>query len=171
MPIGYFIDRPELRVFENDKVWTYTMKRSESGFPFYIAPKEKDELHKSIYMGEVLFLPILQDVTRHVISCWGYRFIFGSRGATTMDIAPGSDDGPKPQAHFQMGFEASRIRYIIDTDPDRKSDIYIDYMGDGLFPTRYITFQGAADEMNEVVNTIMMKIIDEHCKWYALKKL
>lgn len=163
------LDIPYLRVYEDSRIWKYARSYSKDGFPYYVAPEEKSQLHKTVLMDDVLFLPIEHDTFLHDRKnyFYGYRYLIASPGHTTVSFL---DQFPvEPKTELRLGFEVCRVRYFMDDD--KSFDICIDYMGDALFPTRTITIDYPTEKIHTVANDVVKEIINAHCQWYADRRL
>lgn len=146
-----------LKVYEEGRIWEYTLKYTEGGLPYYLAPREMQELHKKIYIDEILFLPVNNDIFDDAYKVYGYRFLFGSHGMNIED-----DD-----TTMDLGFSVCRIRFI--TNPLLKRlgiDIIITHMGDSLFPVIGCKISADEEDMQEAINTMIMKLINTYTKFY-----
>lgn len=165
----FMLAKPHLRVRESDKVWTYTRAFSNSGLPYYVAPPEREGLHKNLYINEPIFLPIStrEFMTNREDYFYGYRFLFATPGYTTIGLP--LNGLPSPLTYVQLSLEATRIRYFMEDDDEH--DIVIDWMGDSLFPTRIVEVQHNPENIAAIINDLVLKLIDEYTMWYSERKI
>lgn len=142
---------------------------SDSGYPCYTCPADTGQ-HKEFFYNEVLFLPIEYDVFKNNREdyFYGYRFFTTTPGPTTIAFLPGLGL-PQPNTEIQLTFEVARIRYFMEDDFEH--DIVIDYFGDGLFPPRTVTINQSTSHIRDTINTVTKQLIDQHCCWYADRKV
>lgn len=154
-------NKKKLRVLDTGRIWTYTCAYTKSQIPYYIAPREMQELHPTVYMDEVIFLPITNQLfdTRKFHHFVGYRFVFGSHGTTEIN----------ERTRLDLGFEACRLGYYIDDGIG--NDIMVDFMGDSLFPTAIVNVEGPSESIQESVNNIIENVIDKYTLWYIDRRI
>lgn len=164
------LDVPLLRVMEDGATWTYRRQYSESGYPYYACPDEKNQLHKKFFCEEILFLPIEYEdyKSNREDYFYGYRFLIATPGHTTISAIPGLGL-PNSKMEIQISFEVARIRYFMEDDHEH--DIVIDFMGDAVFPTRTVAITQDPVRITETINHFLRATIDELCTWYANRKI
>lgn len=165
------MDLPELKVYEEDKVWIYNLSRTKSGLPFYQCPRDKYRKAGSSYMkavDECIFLPI--DMTTFKTDrenyFYGYRFFIGSPGIKKLKSLSYEGD---PLQEADVEFEVARIRYFMDEHFDY--DISIDFIGDVFYPTTVYVARGTEEQLPNLVEDLISNILDYLCQWYVNRKI
>lgn len=171
MKIEQLLDIPILKVFEDGVIWKYTRLYSMSGYPYYVAPDEKNKLHLNTLMNDFLFLPIhhkdfLKDRKNYY---YGYRYLIATTGSTTVEFSTLLDLDIPSRTQTKIGFEATRVRYFMDNDPS--FDIVIDFMGDSMFPTFWMDISDNTESIESTSKKVVQKMIDTHCQWYINRRI